>query len=208
MTDRQKSKTNLNIDTHSNKFNISSNEIKVELKRVNENIVFGKTLRSTIFILLVVAAIAILISTLFFPVLQIVGTSMTPTLNQGEYVILTKSNKFERGELCAFYWRNKVLVKRIIGFPGENINIDMDGNVYVNDKIIEENYLKEDTKSLGTVDIEFPYKVPEDQYFVLGDNRIDSIDSRVHEIGCIEKSRLVGKLLIRIWPLNKFGGIE
>lgn len=179
----------------------SASEIKAEINRVNNTSFFYKTLRSTIYIFLIVSALSILISTLFFPVLKITGDSMEPALSQGNFVILTKTKELERGELCAFYWRNKMLVKRVIGLPGETINIDFEGNVYINDKVIDEPYIIR--KSLGTVNIEFPYKIQENEYFVLGDNREDSADSRSIEIGAISKDRMIGKLFVRVWPLNQ-----
>lgn len=179
----------------------SVNEIKSEISRVNSTSFFYKTLKSTIYTLIIVSAIAILISTLFFPVLKITGDSMESALSQGNFVILTKTKELERGELCAFYWRNKMLVKRVIGLPGETINIDFEGNVYINDRIIDEPYIIK--KSLGTVNIEFPYKIQENEYFVLGDNRENSVDSRSLEIGAISKDRMIGKLFVRVWPLNQ-----
>lgn len=200
-TNTRKSRSKLRIGKLKKNKRLSTDEIKSEIQRVQTNSIFNKTLRSTIYILIIVAAVAVLVATLFFPVLQITGNSMEPTLYQGDFVILTKINEFKTGDLCAFYWRNKVLVKRVIGLPGDTINIDFEGNVYINNEIIDEPYISQ--KSLGNVDIQFPFQVQENQYFVLGDHRDTSMDSRVVEIGCIDKDRMIGKLLIRIWPLNQ-----
>lgn len=163
---------------------------------------YKKILKSTFYTLVVVAAVAVLVATLVLPVLQISGESMEPTLYNGEIVVLIKTTKFERGELCAFSYQNKILIKRVIGVGGDVIKIDADGNVYVNGYIIDEPYVKE--KALGECDIEFPYTVPENEYFVLGDSRAGSVDSRSSVIGCIPYDRIVGKLVVKIWPLKAF----
>lgn len=162
---------------------------------------FLRLLKSTVGALVVVAAIAALIATLILPVLQIAGTSMEPNLNNGDIVVLMKSNKLENGELCAFYYSNKILVKRIIAGPGDYLWIEDDGTVYLNGEPLDEPYLQE--KSLGECDVEFPYQVPENAYFMMGDHRATSIDSRSSVIGCVAEDQIIGKILFRIWPLSQ-----
>lgn len=162
---------------------------------------FRRLLKSTVGALVVVAAIAALIATLILPVLQISGTSMEPNLNSGDIVVLMKSNKLENGELCAFYYSNKILVKRIIAGPGDYLWIEDDGTVYLNGEPLDEPYLQE--KSLGECDVEFPYQVPENAYFMMGDHRATSIDSRSSVIGCVAEDQIIGKILFRVWPLSQ-----
>lgn len=166
---------------------------------------YVKAVRSTIYALIVVAAIAVLVATLWLPVLEIYGTSMAPTFNPGEIVVSVKSKKFETGDVLAFYYENKLLVKRYIAGSGDWVNIDSEGTVYVNGIKIEEGYITD--KSYEPCDIDFPYQVPENKYFVLGDSRTTSIDSRISSIGCIEEEKVVGKIVFRVWPFKKFGKI-
>lgn len=180
----------------------SSEELRQELKRERYKNRFRRILKSTFYTLIVVAAIAALIATLVLPVLQIAGTSMEPTLYDGDLVLLIKTDRLKQGELCAFYYSNKVLIKRVIGLPGDYVSIDGSGNVYVNNVLLEEPYITE--KALGECDIDFPYQVPENHYFLIGDQRATSIDSRSSVIGCIPKDQLIGKLLCRFWPLADF----
>lgn len=175
--------------------------IETELKRERNKIKFRKIIKSTIYSLIVVAAIAALIATLVLPVLQISGTSMEPTLNNSEIVILLKSNNLKRGDLCAFSYSNKILIKRVIGLGGDVIVIDDDGNVFVNDTLLDEPYI--DEKALGECDIDFPFTVPENEYFLMGDQRLTSVDSRSTVIGCINGEQIVGKLFLKIWPLSE-----
>ncbi len=155
-------------------------------------------LKSTVYALVIVAAVAVIIATLILPVVQITGTSMEPTLEEGDIVVLIKTDDLERGDLCAFSYSNKILIKRVIGLPGDYIHIDADGNVFVNGKQIDEPYVT--NKSLGDADIEFPYQVPENRYFMLGDHRDTSVDSRNSVIGCIATDQMVGKILFKLWP--------
>lgn len=172
-----------------------------ELKREQYRKRFKKLLRGTVNALIVVAAIAALVATLIFPVLQIVGTSMEPTLNDGEFVLLVKTDKLETGDLCAFYYSNKILIKRIIAVPGDYLWIDPEGTVFLNGEELDEPYVNE--KALGECDITFPYQVPENAYFMMGDRRETSIDSRSSAIGCIAEDQIVGKILCKFWPLSE-----
>ena len=184
----------------------STMELEKELKRVKYKERYGNTLKSTLFVLITVAATAVLIAVLFLPVLQIYGSSMTPTLGEGDIVLSVKGGDLEAGDLVSFYIGNKLLVKRYIAGPGEWVYIDPDGNVYVNDKLIEEPYISE--KAFGDSNIEYPYQVPENRIFVLGDHRITSVDSRNTTIGCISAEQIVGKIVFRVWPLTKIGTLN
>lgn len=188
---------------HQESLDIPSLDIlKKELGRERYKRRFRRILRSTVNGLIVVAAIAALIATLVLPVLQIAGTSMEPNLNDGDIVVLVKTDRLKTGDLCAFYYSNKILIKRIIGAPGDYLWINDDGTVYVNGTELYEPYIAE--KSLGECDIEFPYQVPENYYFMMGDHRETSIDSRSSVIGCIAEDQIVGKILFRFWPLSQF----
>lgn len=176
-------------------------EIASERKRLKTRKEYIRIFLTTIYALIVVASVAALIATMIMPVLQVSGSSMEPTLNDDDIIVLVKTSKFKTGEMCGFYWQNKLLLKRVIGGPGDIISIDGEGNVTVNGEVIDEPYIKE--KSLGICDIEFPYQVPENRYFVLGDNRDVSIDSRSSEIGSIEKEQIIGKVFFRIYPFKK-----
>lgn len=176
--------------------------LKKELKRERYKRRFRRLLRSTVNALIVVAAVAALVATLILPVLQIAGTSMEPSLNDGNIVLLVKKNNLDTGDLCAFYFSNKILIKRVIAAPGDYIWIEPDGTVYLNGKVLDEPYLKE--KALGECDVEFPYQVPENSYFVMGDHRETSIDSRSSVIGCIAEDQIVGKIFCKFWPLSEF----
>jgi len=176
--------------------------LQKELKRELYKKRFRKLLRSTVSALIVVAAVAALVATLVFPVLQIAGTSMEPSLMTGDFVLLMKTDKLETGDLCAFYYSNKILIKRIIATPGDYLWIEPDGTVFVNGEELEEPYITE--KALGECDVEFPFQVPENAYFMMGDHRETSIDSRSSAIGCIAEDQIVGRILCKIWPLTAF----
>ena len=162
-----------------------------------------RVLLNTVGILIVVAAISVLTATLFLPVLQVSGTSMEPTLEDGEILILEKTSEFETGELIGFYYQNKILLKRVIGDAGDYIDIDKDGNVFVNGTELDEPYVSE--KALGECDIELPYQVPDGKVFVMGDHRSTSIDSRSSAIGCVSKEQMAGKVALRVWPIDRIG---
>ena len=179
----------------------SRKQVETERKRYRWQKAYFKALRGTISVLTYVAAIAALIATLVLPVLQIEGASMDPTLKNGDIVLLTKTHAFDRGEIMGFAWNNKLLIKRVIGLPGDWIEIDVDGTVYRNGEQLQEPYAQQ--IALGECDLEFPYQVPQEQYFVLGDMRENSIDSRNTLIGCVEYDQIIGKLFVRIWPLKE-----
>ena len=175
-------------------------QVENERKRHRRQKAYNKALRSTVYVLTVVAAVAVLVATLVLPVLQIEGTSMEPTLSNGDVVLLAKTTRFDRGDLCGFTWNNKLLIKRVIGLPGDWIEIDTDGTIYLNGDKLEESYVEH--KALGECDLEFPFQVPQEQYFVIGDMRESSIDSRNTVIGCIPKDQIVGKVFFRVWPFK------
>ncbi len=177
-----------------------------EFKREKFKKVYNRTLRATINTLVVVAAISVLIVTLWMPVLQIYGNSMSPNLEEGDMLISIKSNDFEKGDMVAFYYGNKLLVKRYIAGPSQWVNIDKEGNVYVDDVLVEEPYVKE--KGFGDTNIVLPYQVPDEKYFVLGDNRKVSIDSRNTILGCPSNEQIVGKIVFRVWPFSRIGSVE
>lgn len=165
-----------------------------------------KSVISTTNILIVVAAVAILVAMLFLPVLRIYGNSMNSTLNSGELVVSVKGSGFKTGDIIAFYYNNNILVKRVMANPGDWVDMDLDGNVYVNQQLVDEPYLTE--KAFGEPDIDFPYQVPDDRVFVLGDNRDVSVDSRYKSVGCVSSEQIVGKIVFRVWPLNRIGPIH
>ena len=178
-------------------------QLEREFRRESYKNRYGMVLRSTVYTLITVAAVAVLVATLLLPVLRIYGTSMTPTLTDGDIVVSVKSDRYERGEIMAFWFNNKILVKRIIAQPGEWVDIDEDGNVSVNGELLEEPYLTE--RALGECDIPLPYQVPEGRIFVMGDHRSVSMDSRTEAIGCIGQEQIIGKVAFRIWPLTRAG---
>lgn len=181
-------------------------DLQKELKRERYKRRFRKILRSTVNALIVVAAVAALVATLILPVLQIAGTSMEPNLNDGDIVLLVKKKNLQTGDLCAFYYSNKILIKRVIATPGDYIWIESDGTVFLNGNPLDEPYISQ--KALGECDVEFPYQVPENCYFVMGDKRETSIDSRSSVIGCISEDQIVGKIFCKFWPLSEFEFID
>jgi len=181
----------------------SLEEIQKERKRIRKSDYYRQSLRSTVSVLVVVAAVAVLIATLFLPILQISGDSMSPTLEHDEIVVLLKTKDFDQGDLVGFYYQGKILLKRVIALPEDEVAIDADGNVYVNGELLEEPYVTD--KGLGDCDLEFPYKVPGTGYFVLGDQRSNSVDSRNSVIGAISQEDIIGKVFVRVWPLSEIG---
>lgn len=181
-------------------------QLEQELKRETYRRRYNRVLRSTIYTLITVAAVAVLVATLYLPVLRIYGTSMTLTMTDGDIVVSVKNGSFQRGDIIAFWFNNKILVKRVIGLPGEWVDIDEDGSVSVNDELLEEPYLTE--KALGEYDIELPYQVPDGRFFVMGDHRSTSSDSRSSAVGCVAEEQIVGQLVFRVWPFDRFGALE
>lgn len=181
-------------------------ELEGELQRERYKTRYRRVLRSTVFTLVVVAAAAILVATLWMPVLQIYGASMTPTLTDGDIVISRKVRNLKQGDIVAFYYNNRILVKRYIANAGDWVDIDEDGNVYVNGELLNEPYVYE--KALGECNIELPYQVPENRIFVLGDHRSVSIDSRSTSVGCVAEDQIVGELVFCVWPFNNLGLIR
>ncbi len=181
----------------------SLEQIETERKRIRRGLYYRRALRGTVSVLVVVAAVAVLITTLFLPILQISGDSMSPTLEHDEIVVLFKTDDFQYGDLIAFYYQGKILLKRVIAMPDDTVVIDNEGNVYVNEMLVDEPYVTE--KSLGDCDLEFPYVVPGDGFFVMGDRRTNSVDSRNSVIGAVTRDDIIGKVFIRVWPINRFG---
>lgn len=175
-------------------------QVAAEHEKLERRARFQRILKSTVSTLLVVAAAAVLISMLFMPVIQVSGDSMKPTLNNEDIILLVKTKNFSTGELCCVSWQNKLLLKRVIGLPGDSINIDEKGNVYLNGELLDEPYVT--NKALGECDIDLPYTVPEGKLFVMGDQRETSIDSRSTAVGCVDYDQMVGRYLLRIWSAD------
>ena len=184
---------------------LSTENLKEELRRIRYIEKYRSTIRSTVSILITVAALAILVANFLIPAFQIYGNSMTPTLTEGEIVLALKGDDYETGQLIAFYYNNKILVKRVIAGPGDWVDIDEEGNTYVNNQLLDEPYVFE--KSMGDCNIELPYQVPENRIFVMGDHRSVSVDSRNSSIGCVSQEQIAGRLVFRVWPLPRFGGV-
>lgn len=203
---KERGKCALNHETRSSMELPSVEQLETELNREKYRARYNQVLRSTVYTLVVVAAFAVLVATIWMPVLQIYGSSMTPTLMEGNIVVSIKGADFEPGDLVAFYLGNKILVKRCIAGPGDWVDIDEDGNVSVNGTPLDEPYLTE--KALGDCNITLPYQVPENRYFCMGDHRSTSVDSRNTTVGCIAGEQIVGKIVFRVWPLADFGTLK
>ena len=184
----------------------SSLQLSNELTRERYRRSYAMVLRSTIYTMITVAAIAILVAVLFLPVLRIYGSSMNPTLNEGDIVLSVKGSQFKTGEIIAFYYNNKILVKRVIANTGDWVDIDEDGYVYVNGEKLDEPYLQD--RAFGETDIKLPYQVPDKRIFVMGDNRSVSVDSRNTSVGCVAEEQIVGKIVYCVWPFSNFGAIQ
>lgn len=180
-----------------------SAEVERELMRERYKTRYRKTLKSTIFALITAAAAAVLVATLWLPVLQIYGSSMEPTLQEGDIVVSLKDDDLQPGDIVAFYYGNKVLIKRFIAGPGSWVNILEDGTVLVDGETLEESYLTE--KAFGICDLDLPYQVPDGTYFLMGDQRATSVDSRHSTVGCISEEQIIGKIVFRVWPMKQFG---
>lgn len=181
-------------------------QLETELHRTKYRRRYHRVLRSTLFTLITVAAVAVLVATLLMPVLQIYGNSMSPTLSDGNIVLTLKTSEFEPGDVVAFYYNNKILVKRVIAGPGDWVDITEEGDIYVDGQLLDEPYLTE--KAYGDCNIELPYQVPESRIFVMGDHRSVSVDSRNTAVGCIAEEQVVGQLVFRVWPFELFGKIQ
>lgn len=184
----------------------TTEQIEKERARLRHKNRYSRTLRSTIAILVVVAAVAVLVATLWMPVLRIYGSSMAPTLNDGQIVISLKTTDFKTGDIAAFYYGNKLLIKRYIAGASDWVYIDEDGTVSVNSIELDEPYLAE--KALGQTNIDMPYQVPDNRYFLMGDNRDASVDSRNTAVGCVSEEQIVGKVVFCIWPIDRFGPVR
>ena len=185
----------------------STEQIEKELKRVRYKRRFRQLLRSTIEILIVVAACAVLVAVLFMPVLRIYGSSMNPTLNEKDIVVSVKSKEVKTGDIIGIYYGSKLLIKRCIASEHQWVDLDQDGNVYVDGELLEESYLPEGAKDFGLTNIELPYQVPDTSVFVMGDNRATSVDSRNSAVGAIDTENIVGRIVFRVWPYERFGVI-
>ena len=184
---------------------LTTEQIERELRREQYRKDYRQVLKNTVGGLITVAATAVLVAVLLLPVLRIFGRSMSPTLREGDIVLSLKTADFTTGDVVAFYYNNKILVKRVIASSGDWVDLDEDGTVYVNKQRIEEPYLTE--CAYGETNIELPFQVPESRIFVMGDNRAVSVDSRNTAVGCVSEEQVVGKIVFRVWPLQDIGPV-
>ena len=182
-----------------------STRVRQELQRVERKSRFRRVMRSTIGVIVVAAALSVLVATLWMPILRTYGSSMSPTLEDGQILVSVKETEFRQGDIIAFYYNNKILIKRVIACQRDWVEITEDGSVYVNGELLDEPYVLE--KTYGDCDIVFPYQVPDGRYFVMGDHRSISSDSRSSVVGCVAEEQIVGKLVFRLWPLSGFGKV-
>ncbi len=177
-------------------------EIQNEMRRARSQSKYHQALKSTAGTIVVVAAIAVLVASIFLPVLRVTGSSMQPSFSPGNVLVAVKTRDYLPGDVCSFYYNNKLIIKRVIATGGDMLEIDEDGRVSVNGLVLEESYVPQ--YDLGMCDIEFPFRVPDEQLFVMGDNRAASVDSRVQAFGCISQEELMGKIVLRVWPIQNF----
>lgn len=183
----------------------TAEQLGSEVKQVRYHKDFMKVLKNTVSSLIVVASVAVLVAMLLLPVLRVTGSSMSPTLENDELVICSKRSNFKSGDMVAFYYNNKILLKRVIGIEGDIIDIKEDGTVYVNGTELDESYVNE--KAFGICDIKLPYQVPDNRIFVMGDNRSVSVDSRSTTVGCIADEYVIGRVIFRLWPFKNIGTV-
>ena len=176
--------------------------IQTEMQRSRSQSKYHQALKSTMGTIVVVAAIAVLVASIFLPVLRVTGSSMQPNFSPGNVLVAMKTKDYLPGDVCSFYYNNKLIIKRVIATGGDILEIDEDGRVSVNGLVMDESYVQH--YDLGLCDIEFPFQVPAEQLFVMGDNRASSVDSRVQAFGCISKEELMGKIVLRVWPIQNF----
>lgn len=179
--------------------------VERELEREENKRRYRRTLMSTVFMLITAAAAAVLTAMLWMPVLQIYGASMSPTLQEGEIVVSVKGSEIRQGDVVAFYHGNKLLVKRCIAVAGDWVTVHADGSITVNDVLLEEPYVTD--PDFGASDVTYPYQVPDGKYFLVGDHRVSSVDSRHTAVGCIGSEDIVGEIVFRIWPFEAIGAL-
>lgn len=174
--------------------------IEAELARVRYRETYARTLRSTFCALLAIAAAIVLLSALVLPVFRVNGTDMSPTLATGELVVTLRKAQVQPGDVIAFYYHDKIQIKRVIAVGGDVVSVDPYGEVTVNNQPLDEPYLTD--KAYGECNITYPYRVSDGKIFVMGDHRSVSIDSRHTEVGCVTQEQIIGKVILRVWPFS------